>query len=703
MPPGGLYPMPRHHLYGSRKPLKVYSTKDFEEPEAEINVEAVDADEAENLRRKDEKRLRKEERRKRKELKKQQEVAPNTDHMQTEVPSPIKVNAAAPSDGGKVERKKKKKAEAEKSLPEASHKKRKRESKAGVNEPTAPQNDAVNGSFVVGTDMVKTLKQSMGNLGQTFNQMSLPEPLPQKTSKVKKKKASKKTEAAEKNVVQQSEPVGAPESPETPTKKRQKRLSDNGVAKKMAVPFASRLVRPVARTLNSGTPQQSFVPLPPSSQWTASQQKQSAPEVLVPETPVAKSRSKPIQKAPVPFSLSQPSTTSKSAKKTSNKARLTLDVSPPTSTGGSQSATTQSATSKPKKGRKSEVKPKFATSLLSKFIQPLRDNVTRASSRQGSVGTSVGTSMAPSSASSVDLPEQFNRVGKPYARSGALVDPFTTREPIKKKHRETHEEAPMQIFDEKFSDMVKTVNFTEESDYLNSYLDWSSLENDPIDKVPCLGQVTGCTSKKEEIFRLSREEGINIMKLFENGTASEQLIAHANTNGRNAEGFLITAIRARVPVPIGPVEGEWTLYCPKYSVRHVDKYSGLRAMKISSISGFNDKNMFTARLSLPPRPGVYSTLTFSTPPHASFRTTTLTTAAERNTMEVIFFGNGFLHLRMDLKLFLTGRPIEMVDGKSRLMEFIGVHEKALRWEEPKDELQEMGKKVFEKYGHIDSD
>ncbi|KAF1996022.1 hypothetical protein P154DRAFT_609520 [Amniculicola lignicola CBS 123094] len=297
---------------------------------------------------------------------------------------------------------------------------------------------------------------------------------------------------------------------------------------------------------------------------------------------------------------------------------------------------------------------------LEHLIQPLSDGPKPKMKRQSSIISAFSTMTRTSASTATD----------------SILPPSRHE----KKAGEQHKEAQQGPFDETFYSLQKGVNFTQEMVYLNSYLDWH-VENDSTDPMPCLGQATGCNTKKEQIVRLGREESISIAALLDkNASGDPYALEDADNCANKAEEFIMMAVRARVPVPVGRLDGIWTLYCPKYAEHHFDRYGyGERTLTISSILGFKAKNSYTARLSIPPRPVEYSVLTFASPPHASLRTTTIKTAHEGYEMDVIFMGNGYLHLRMDLNLLLKGKPTEVVDGKKMWMEFIGVHENALKW------------------------
>ncbi|PSN65325.1 hypothetical protein BS50DRAFT_636107 [Corynespora cassiicola Philippines] len=342
---------------------------------------------------------------------------------------------------------------------------------------------------------------------------------------------------------------------------------------------------------------------------------------------------------------------------------------------------------------------------LTSGVSPASPQLTqrgKISSRANSIA-SVGTSFPDSDSSSSDVLELFPRVGMPYDRSGTSYDPFVKPEKRNMRRKETHEEAEMHVFQGHFIDLQKAVNFTEEQSYLKEYYQWNQ-ENSRSDPLPCLKKATGCTSKQEKILQFSREKNPGVVGFVEAGGGDQNKLIEADQRAHEAEGFLIQAIHARVPIPIGPIEGQWSLYCPRYSVDHFDRYGfGSRTLFISTIAGLGNSNQFTARLNIPPRSMPYAISTFSVPPHASFRTTTLSTALERYKMDVIFLGNGYLHMRIDLNLLLRGKDSELVEGKKFYMEFIGIHQKATAWVEEVDEIEEEGRRLFAKYGDVEED
>jgi hypothetical protein len=328
---------------------------------------------------------------------------------------------------------------------------------------------------------------------------------------------------------------------------------------------------------------------------------------------------------------------------------------------------------------------------LHKFTKPLSQTQETRLSRSAKSGVSTVTSM-PDSVSTQSMMDAFVRVGKPYARS----DPFAVAEVKAGRPRETHDEASMHDFNVNFRTVQVTVNFSDEREYLDEYLEWA--QEYAANPLQCLGNVTGCTAKKEEILRLSKEENLAMLSHLDTEAKDLHALRDAAARIHLASELLRLSLFARVPVPIGLIEGAWKLYCPQYAETHFDRYGyGQRTLTLSSIAGFKDKSEYTARLHIPPRSMTYSVRAFSTPPHASFRTTMVKTAVEGYAMEILFLGNGYLKLRADLNLLLRGKATEGPQGKKTRMEFIGVHTKAVKWCKEEDELEVEGKRLFAKY------
>ncbi|KAF2255319.1 hypothetical protein BU26DRAFT_500903 [Trematosphaeria pertusa] len=720
MPPKGLYSIPRHHLYGGQMARRTtFNSKDFED------AAPAQLDGAAERQRKDEKKPRKKEKDSLGEKKKKDgaQVEPTSGgpvqpggavkpHQEGEKKSRKKnrdsLGDKKNEDGAKVigvtpevkdskiKRKRDKKKGEEIQEHHSSKKKRKRESEVSVDTPTAK--DTANGRFVIGENLVKDVEASLN--GHTSRVVGTEAPQVEQPSK--KKKASKKSKDVERQ--EQLEVSGAVQNgptktPEKLKSKKHKGKSDGGVGQKNGE-TTPNAPAPAAQS----TPKKTPVPLPQVSrvpvssathhlQQPPSEIRDREPNVLVPETPPSRS----IKKAhadrmtPIPFPLSHPTGNQTAGRKPPKKERLTALFSTPTSTGSAPAPL-----AKPKQSVPTPSIPNALTDAnLEQFTQPLNDAPKPRPRAKG--GSSAGTSLPDSTTSSMSIDEMFARVPKPYVRSGAEVYPFIATK-AKKKTRETHEEAPVNVFNGIFHDLQKAVNFTEERGYLEEYLVWAN-DHEAV-RLPCLGSVTGCNLKKEEILRLGKEENMSMSILghLDYGGGDSNALMEADLHAQNAENFLMMAVHARVPVPIGRLEGLWTLYCPKYSETHFDKYGfGQRTLIISSIAGFKDTNTYTARLHIPPRSMPISIRAFTSPPHASFRSTTIETVAEGYKMDVVFLGNGYLQMRADLNLLLRGKATEEVEGKKADMEFIGVHEKATPWVEQKDELEEEGKRLFAKY------
>ncbi|CAN9387553.1 unnamed protein product [Alternaria alternata] len=219
------------------------------------------------------------------------------------------------------------------------------------------------------------------------------------------------------------------------------------------------------------------------------------------------------------------------------------------------------------------------------------------------------------------------------------------------------------------------------------------------------------TAKSEQLLQLQRSDDTSAFKVIITNETETENTASDIARVKAASTFLRYSILTRIPIPLGSIEGTFKLYCPKYTTTHVDKYGfGQRTLNITSIAGLNPMSgAYTARLSIPPRSMPYPIQAFEAPPHASSRTITLKTVAERYRMDVMFLGNGYLKLRVDLHLILNGKSAgEMKAGKGKgkegktkagvgIWEFLGVNEKAVVWEPTVDELEKEGRKLVAKY------
>lgn len=456
---------------------------------------------------------------------------------------------------------------------------------------------------------------------------------------------------------------------------------------------------PVQALVHSPPPRKSHVPLPANAfshranaskvnragSKNASFPVAETPESRLPNTPVN------LSDLPIPFKL----TDAIKAKK-SKKSKKATEMSPASPVEGDDFLSVPPALDKHHKlqlnpdGRVSLTasnlhKYMTTTQLLSDEPKPRPRAVSRAASTAGST-TSGGTT--PS------LKEMFACVGKPYSRSGAEIDPFVTPEVRKKVHRETHEEASIQVFNARFEAAQKAVNFTDEAEYLASFLAWRKA-NAALGPLPCLGlKASGCSAKKESALKLIRADLKKPLKALKPDTAAT-LLDDASSRATAAESLLTTSIHLRTPIPTGPLEGVWKLFCAPYSLLHTDKYgSGQRTLTLHSLPGASSPaSSFTARLSIPPRSMLYAIRAFEVPPHASFRATRLRTSVEGYGMEVVFLGQGVLLLRADLRLLLSGKE----RAGEGVMEFVGVHERAVVWGEDEDEVEVVGRKLFAKY------
>jgi hypothetical protein len=439
----------------------------------------------------------------------------------------------------------------------------------------------------------------------------------------------------------------------------------------------------------STMPKKTPIPAPQLSQLT-----HGSAAILVPETPPSKAadRDKLLWKVPVPFPQLGPVHNTATQRHLSRKERVTILLSTPTSAGDAPMPNYD-----PPAVTSGAYRPSVANALSdANLIKHTKPEAKATKSKQRSRRDVSTTTSLAESTSTPTIIDAFARIGKPYVRSSAEVDPFVSSEARVKEGRETAREVSMNVFNEKFQDLQQTVNFIEELDYMESYVKWD-VANGP-NQLPCLGTVTGCNAKKEEILRLSKGKDLTILKHLDAEASGLIALNDATNRARLADELLMLALKARVPVPIGCLEGTWTLYCPKYAEFHFDRYGyGKRTLTISSIAGFKHRNSYTARLNIPPRSMSYSILAFSTPAHASFRTSVVKTAAEGYTMELVFVGNGYLQLRVDLNLLLKGKATGEVEGKKVHMEFIGVHEKAVEWFETRNRTEREAKKMFAKY------
>jgi hypothetical protein len=431
------------------------------------------------------------------------------------------------------------------------------------------------------------------------------------------------------------------------------------------------------------TPKQTPIPLPEKSTVRATSSVRTLQQQHVPhrggfvESPVNETPSlqRPRQasvsrKTPIPFNFPQASGIA-----TGGKQLMVF----PTNEASQLPTSGSAACFKSSRGAIEHEVPALTSSNLLRYTQPLNDDPKpRPRGRAASV----------SSVSSMSIKDAFARRGKPSPSSSFDFDPFFTPESREKKQPVTQKEASVQDFNSAFDALQAAVDFTAETSYLQQRLQ-SKAAYDAAGPLPCLKTATGCSSKSEQVLQLMREDDSNVLKINICSDAEQAAFDHSVAATLEAERFLSNAVMARNPVPLGKLEGVYTLYCPKYSSVHIDKYGyGQRTLSIQRPSGFNPaSHTYTARLSIPPRPMAYTILAFNAPPHASFRCTTLTTSAEGYTMSLACLGNGYLVLRMDMGLLLTGKKSEMAGKEGEgCMEFLGVRERdvdgmgALEWD-----------------------
>ncbi|KAF2134005.1 hypothetical protein P153DRAFT_392627 [Dothidotthia symphoricarpi CBS 119687] len=723
MPPFGLYPVPKHHLHAQTPSMArpIFNSLDFMDEEAALPampegdpVQQLDGaveSERKSLTSKEEKKLKKREEKERK--RSLNALTAQEEEKEKTAPVTPLVNQTPATSSSKAKKSKDKKKGSQQGDARSSTKKRKRKSEVLSDTPLLPLQNPSATDSALGADFLDRLKASMTDLGKGFDLSSSFTRSSEPPSK-KKSKSSRKSEVMKDLSKVTGETSGEVLTTPTPAQGKDKNKKNKSRKSLDMKTRDTPLKTPIPSTTSpySSVPKRTPIPLPhnmdvrrPSilrkSQQSVAPNEQTSSQVLVVETPPSKStnRAVTITKPPIPFNLPQRSVSTTPGH---NKSKH-VPLSSPSTDGDQTSAFTPVALPTT---HKLAIKPNgrvsLTTSNLMRYTEPLNDE-PKPRPRAASVAASTAVSTV-SSGSSMSIKEAFARISKPYSRSGAEIDPFVVPEVKKKTHRETHEEASLGAFTEHFRTARKTVNFTDEREYLNAHLDWR-VQNDAAGPLPCLGLATGCNAKRETVLRLHKEDTPDVLKVVVTTDGDLNALEDAKQRSTEAETLLELAVAARIPVPIGRVEGVWTLFCPKYSDTHVDKYGfGQRTLTIHSIAGFRDQNAYTARLSIPPRSMLYTILSFSMPPHASFRTTTIKTAVEGYKMDVVFLGNGYLQLRVDLNLLLRGKPTETAEGKPMYMEFVGVHEHAVKWREEKDELEEVGRKLFAKYdGEVTED
>jgi hypothetical protein len=470
-------------------------------------------------------------------------------------------------------------------------------------------------------------------------------------------------------------------------------------------------------------PQRTPVPLPQKSpralnnsatESSAKKTKAVSPqsEVLVAETPPSQMSRTPAttpRVSAIPFSLSKASS---AAVSTTKKAPGVDDSLPDIPL---MVAAKVAKTDKHVMGSQGSVNPLtssqvegFTSMNLMHFKQPLNDLPKPRPRGRCAVSEATSTTSSSSCSTTRSIRDMFLRPNKPYTRPGEELSPLNNN---KKKHAEKHNEANLATFTTTFTASQHTVNFTDEAEYLEEYEEWLS-DSEAAGPLPCLHKATGCSPKSEQLLHLQRTTCTSTpaLKVILTNESEAERASAAITRVQTASTFLRHSILTRVPIPLGPISGSWTLYCPKYTASHIDKYGfRQRNLRIYSITGLSStSNAYTARLSIPPRSMSYVIQAFEAPPHASFRTTVFKTVPEGYKLHVMFLGNGYLKLRVDLQLLLMGKSAAESkagtlgkQGKSRaeegVWEFLGVHEKAVVWEPVVDELEKEGRKLLARY------
>ena len=289
---------------------------------------------------------------------------------------------------------------------------------------------------------------------------------------------------------------------------------------------------------------------------------------------------------------------------------------------------------------------------------------------------------SPTSAATTSSTQEFSEaenVPPADGPSAASIWIATTAEP--------KQEANIREFVSKYTNVQYCVNFQNELKFLIEHRNYRDAA-DSLGSLPCLGQRgSGCNPHSEAILRrgLKDAQANNDATLGPVGVDDPHVLHDAAQRNVAAEAFLGHAILARVPVPLGRVEGIWRLFCPLYAAEHMDKYgSGERVLMLMSVptplSAADHRSLYKGRLHFPPRARMYSLENFPVPPHASFRTTTVQTTVEKHKVDIVFLGNGYLLLRVHMSMLLSDKETCHENGQPTVMEFLGVHQGAAIWE-----------------------
>ncbi|KNG49157.1 hypothetical protein TW65_04138 [Stemphylium lycopersici] len=753
MPPNGLYPIPRHHLNAQSPPTKrpSFNSMDFyaeDLPSAPVKSENTETPE-ERACRKQEKRERKEQ----KKLKKQSrevQAAKEKNEFGEKPPTPLAdLTPMTPVKKGRFGPRGpyKKREKGPDGMP-VSAAKRKRESDAQGSALVASDTGVRSEDSLLNPNFLDGLKKTMGNLGAVFDQPTASTGSPTEPQKKKKgrppgTKNSVKSTESETLKASESTTTGAAPGEPKPKKPRieKDKRSDSSGEKPFKMIRTPVPVPSVASALLSA-PKRAPVPLPPkpsaspsggTSESKAGKTKsiEPEPEILVAETPPSQMSQTPAttrRQPPIPFSITQGHTSSSNRPQATHTGCTISLSSPEIPTPSSYNLT---STNSHIIGSQGSVNPltssqvdAFTSLNLMRYKQKLSDTPKPRPRSRRAVSEARSTTSDSSSSTSQSIRDMLLRIPKPYTQPCGMKNPFQTQGTRAKKTKqgaqETHDEAPVSVFKGAYMASQRSVNFTDEMEYLTEYLSGTSSSSSSRNSkpLPCLHKATGCTPKGEQILRLSQSDPSLSPSLKPVVVVSES----AATATRTALAFhaiatslLTHSIRARIPIPLGPMPGSWKLYCPSYTHSHVDKYGyGLRTLSLSelppgSLADGDDEAVYTARLHVPPRSMAFNIAPFAAPPHASARTVGLRTVSEGYKLQVSFLGNGYLRLRVDLGLLLFGKVAGALPNKARgdksmpggqaagVWDFLGVHDKAVVWEPELDELEIEGRKLFSRY------
>ncbi|KAL1793059.1 hypothetical protein ACET3X_008041 [Alternaria dauci] len=721
MPPKGLYKIPQHHNVGLKNSMgrPLYNSMDYaeaEEPAPIVTNDGTVDDSVSNERaqRKLEKREKKESERLKREAKAAMAAAETEKLEEKQNTPPVTTAPAATSvkkgrSGPRGPYKKREKGPD--GTPVSAAKKRKRETEAPVDSPVVTDKGLADVDNWLGPDFKKNMennKKSLARLASMFdhgvNETATPTDSGKKTVAKSTETDTPKANDTTKKVVKSGE-----SKPKAKKQKLEKTAAPPAVkdvfkvSKKTPVPVPS-----VASALPT-KPKITPVPLPqkspgiPKRSVSESSMKKTKveprePEVLVSETPLSQMSRTPATTPHVqaiPFSLGPAATTPKETGTTPRTHESSPEMPLIIETGSSEAQERVIGSQGSVNPLTSSQANNLTTANLMRFKQPLNDIPKPRPRGRRFVSEAPSTSSSSSATTTRSIRDMLMRPNKPYTAPGDDITPSINR---KLKHSEKHDEANLATFTSTFTASQRTINFTDEAGYLEEYGDWLS-ESEAAGPLPCLKQASGCTAKTEQLLHLPHSDD-TAARVANDTTATE--IARVVA----ASTFLRYSIQTRVPVPLGCIKGTFTLYCPKYTATHVDKYgSGQRLLKIIPVDTLDPMaGAYTARLYTPPRSMAYYMETFHVPPHASFRTVTLRTVAERYGMEIMFLGNGYLKLRVDLHLILNGKSageVKAAKGKGKerknkagegIWEFLGVHEKAVVWEPVEDEWDKAERK-----------